>query len=274
MQRLGLRSGVGDIDLHQQVRGTGLGVEHIDHPIAVVIEHSGVEELVLGHSTTTGPVHRQEILIGIGSLRVVIAPMVPGVTRHCVEVPPVLLGVLAVVSLGAVEAEESLLQNRVPTVPEREAEAEALLNVTEAGQSVLTPAVGPRPRMVVREVVPGVTIGAVVLADRGPLAFTDVGTPPVPVTRRAQTVLEGAEGCDAFSLCAHGRFIVGTRRRLEEGTRQYRCRIAGPTAGRRASRRRSGGVARRSSRPGTPPHRRRMHRDAGREIHAPNRDRS
>jgi hypothetical protein len=59
--------------------------------------------------------------------------MVPGMAGNCVEVPPVLLDILTVVSLGAIEAEQSLLQDRVPTVPKCYTEAEALLNVTETG---------------------------------------------------------------------------------------------------------------------------------------------
>ena len=57
---------------------------------------------------------------GNSRLRVVVAPAVPRVARQRVEVPPVLLGVLAVVALVAGEPEDPLLQDRVAAVPERE----------------------------------------------------------------------------------------------------------------------------------------------------------
>src|SRR4051812_2678303 len=40
--------------------------------------------------------------------------------------------------------------------------------------------ISPRPRLVVREVVPGVTVSAVILADRAPLALAQVRSPEAP----------------------------------------------------------------------------------------------
>ena len=88
------------------------------------------------------------------ALRVVVAPAHPRVGGRGVEVPPVLLGVLAVVALVAGEPEDPLLQDRVATVPEREREAKRLAVVAASGQAVLVPPVGARPSVVVREVAP------------------------------------------------------------------------------------------------------------------------
>ena len=90
-----------------------------------------------------------ELLVRERRLRVVIAPAKQRVTRKPLEVPPVLLGVLAVVSLGPRQAEHSLLEDRVAAVPEREREAELVADVGDAGHPVLVPAVGARPRVVV-----------------------------------------------------------------------------------------------------------------------------
>ena len=114
------------------------------------------------------------------ALRVVVSPGVPRVGRRAVEVPPVLLDVLAVVALRAGQAEHPLLEDRVDAVPQRQRQAPVLRLVAEPGHPVLVPPVHPGPGVVVREEVPGVAVGAVVLADRSPGPFGEVGTPVAP----------------------------------------------------------------------------------------------
>src|ERR1051325_8203910 len=102
--------------------------------------------------------------------------------RGRIEVPPVLLGVLAVVALGIAQAEDPLLQDGVASVPEGEGEAEDLGLVADAGQTVLIPAVGAGSRVLVRQVVPGaVLVWAVVLPAGPPPPLGQVGTPALPV---------------------------------------------------------------------------------------------
>ena len=132
VQRVGLRAGVRDPDRHQQVVRVGLGVVDLDDPVAVVVEGAGVEQLVLGVELAAAAVLGDEVAVGELALRVVVAPAVPGVARQRVEVPPVLLGVLAVVALVAGQAEDALLQDRVAAVPEREREAQPLLDVARS----------------------------------------------------------------------------------------------------------------------------------------------
>jgi hypothetical protein len=55
-----------------------------------------------------------------------------------------------------------------------------LLEVADAGDAVFAPAIRPTASVVVREVIPGVSVGTVVLADRAPLAFTEVWAPLFP----------------------------------------------------------------------------------------------
>ena len=181
VQRLGLRPGVGDLDGHQQVIRAGLGVVHLGDPVPVVVERAGVQQLVLGLVPVPAGVGVDQVLVGERALRVVVAPPVPGVAGNRVQVPPVLLDVLAVVALRAGQPERALLQDRVPAVPQRQAQAQPLLDVAEPGQPVLAPPVGLRPRMVVRQVIPRVAVGAVVLPHRAPLPLADVRSPPVPL---------------------------------------------------------------------------------------------
>ena len=104
--------------------------------------------------------------------------------RCGVEVVVEFLGVFAVVPLSVGEAEEALLEDRVLAVPQGQRQTQALLVVADAGQAVLAPAVSPAAGVVVRQVAPGVALGAVVFADGAPLAFAQVRPSllPRPVT--------------------------------------------------------------------------------------------
>ena len=203
VQRVGLRAGVGDLDRHQQVIRAGLGVVHLGDPVPVAVEHAGVQQLVLELVPVAGGVDIDQVLVGERRLRVVVAPPVPGMTGHRVQVPPVLLDILAVITLRVRQAERPLLQDRVPPVPQRQGQAQPLLDIAEPGQAVLTPPVGPRPGVVVRQVVPRVAVGAVVLPDRAPLPLADVRPPPVPLPGLQQPVLQPAEPGDPLAFCAH-----------------------------------------------------------------------
>jgi hypothetical protein len=91
--------------------------------------------------------------------------------RGGVQIPPVVLDVLAVVALVTGEPERPLLQDRVAAVPERERQAQELVLVADAAEPVLAPAVGARAGLVVGERGPRVAVGAVVLADGAPGAL-------------------------------------------------------------------------------------------------------
>ena len=72
-----------------------------------------------------------QILVGERRLGVVVAPAQPRVARQRVEVPPVLLDVLAVVALVAGQPEHPLLEDRVAPVPQGQAEAQPLVDVAD-----------------------------------------------------------------------------------------------------------------------------------------------
>ncbi len=168
----------GDQDEH--VVGRGLRVLDEDVEVAVLVEDARVDELELGLVAPAAPALLQQRGVGEGGLRVLVERPHVRVRRRGVEVVVELLDVLAVVALLAREAEEALLQDRVLLVPEREGEAERLLVVRDAEEAVLPPAVGAGPRVVVREVAPGVAVFAVVLAHGRPLPLAQVRPPLRP----------------------------------------------------------------------------------------------
>src|SRR6188474_3219099 len=115
-----------------------------------------------------------QTLVREGGLWIVVSPTQPGVAGHGIQIPPVLLDVLAVIALGTGQPEHPLLQDRIRTVPQGQAEAKVMPDIRDPGHAVLVPPVCPRTGMVVRERIPRVAIGAVILPDRAPRPFGQV----------------------------------------------------------------------------------------------------
>src|SRR5207302_7203439 len=85
----------------------------------------------------------------------------------------------------------ALLEDRVALVPQREPEAQVKVLVAEAADAVFAPAIGAAARVIMREICPGVAVGAVILAHRAPLALADIGS-PAPPGRTAPRFLQPA----------------------------------------------------------------------------------
>ena len=180
VERCLLRAAIVHADLDQEVFWAGLRVldEHIE--VAILIEDTGVEQLVLEVLPAPATVGRDQLVVGVRRLRVLVEVLHERVGRRRIQVEVVLLDVLAVVALAVGETEEALLENGVLAIPQGEREAEQLTVVGDSREAVLTPAVGPRARVVVAEIAPGIARLAVVLAHRAPLSFAQVGAPAPP----------------------------------------------------------------------------------------------
>src|SRR5271165_4681604 len=87
--------------------------------------------------------------------------------------------------------------------------------VADAPKTILAPTIGPRARMIVGEVIPGLAVGAVVFAHGSPRPLGEIGSPQPPVLFSETLVLKagpfesvsvGASHCrtpcDSISLCA------------------------------------------------------------------------
>jgi hypothetical protein len=191
-ERSRLGAPIGHRDADQDVVAAGLRVLDGDVEVAVLVEDPGVEQLVLGLSAVATRVFGSQRLVRERRLRVLVQPLHVGVRRRGVEVEVVLLHVLAVIAVGAGHTEQPLLEDRVTLVPERDGEAEPGVVVADTGQAVLAPPVGARARVIVGEVLPGGSVGAVVLPDRAPLTLAQVGPPPPPVNAPPQGLPEPA----------------------------------------------------------------------------------
>ena len=187
----------------------GLGVldDHVE--VAIFIEDAGVQQLVFQVLPAPLPVRCHQVVVGERSLRILVLTLQVGVGRGAVEVEPVLLHVLAVVSLAVVQAEHPLLQDRVLAVPQRQRETHSLALVADPCDAVLTPAIRARPRLLMGEVVPRIAVLAVVLAHRPPLPLREVGTPRLPGDTAGPRFLEPLV---LFGLAGHRHCLQVIRR--------------------------------------------------------------
>ena len=167
-------------DAAEDVFGADLGVLHLDVEKTAVIEDTGIDELVLEFMPGPGPVHRHHLVVGELGLRVLVEVALIAVRRQVIDVEVVLLDVLTVVAFGIGQAEQALLQDRVPLVPQRKSQAQPLLVVADPGDAILSPAVRARPRLIMAEIRPRVLAVAVVLPDRPPLALAEIRSPGPP----------------------------------------------------------------------------------------------
>ena len=143
------------------MHGTDLD-EHV--PVPVILKQVSVQNLVLRYVASTLLVFLHELLVRVSLLRVLVQELHVRVRRRRVEIIVQLLDVLAMVALVSSHAKKTLLQDTVLAVPQREREAESLMIVGYARDTVLAPAVDSRAGVLVREMAPRVAVGRVILA--------------------------------------------------------------------------------------------------------------
>jgi len=187
-------------DAHENIVGLMLGVFDTDIAVMVICKHTGIKDFILGIIQPTTGVFGDQVGVRKGRMGVFVEHAHVGMARYAIDEKVQLLDVFTVVAFGVVEAEQTLLEDCIALVPQRQAQAPALGLVTETGQPVLAPSIGAAASVFMREVGPGVTVGAVVFAHRAPLAFTQVRPPLAPtfgVLRCQALAFNGAQqvGC-------------------------------------------------------------------------------
>ena len=176
------RTAVRGRDLDENVFDIAFRVldEHVE--IAVLSEDSGIQQFVLRIVLAAAAILFDKLRVGECRLRILVQILHVGMRGRAVEVEVIFLYVLAVIAFVAGEAEEAFLENGIALVPQRESKADELVAIADAGKAVFVPAVGSRAGVIVRKVLPGVAIGAVVFAHRAPGAFAQIGSPALPVS--------------------------------------------------------------------------------------------
>src|SRR5579883_750073 len=181
MQRRRLGASIDGSDANQNVFDVSLRVFHKHVKVAILVKDSGVEQLEFRLFASAPAVFLDEPLIGESLLGIFVEHAHVAVRGGGIQIEVVLLNIFSVISLVAGQAEEPLFQDRVLAVPQRESEADHLVPIGNAGKSILSPAVGARARVIMREELPCGTVCAIVLADGSPLALRKVWPPALPV---------------------------------------------------------------------------------------------
>jgi hypothetical protein len=96
------------------------------------------------------------------------------------------------------------------TIPKGRRKAKPTIEIANAQETVFTPAINPRPGMIVRKEGPGVAVGRVIFADRPPLTLTQIRSPKVP----GFTSLVARENTLGFSFGGHNDFFPSQKNAL------------------------------------------------------------
>ena len=127
MQRGRCRASVNGRDPAEEGRsGFGILNEYVE--VAALLEDlpQRIDQLELARGAIPPPVLLDQKGVGVRDLRVLVEHPHVGVGRCAIEVEIVLFNILAVIALWARQAEESLLEDGVVPIPERERQAEVL----------------------------------------------------------------------------------------------------------------------------------------------------
>ena len=186
MQRRPLRAAVESLDADGDVFGRDLGVFDHDVEIAVIVEDARIKQLQLRSRAEPLFVFLDETGIGVLSLRVLVQEPHVGVCWRVIKIEVVFLDILAVVALVGCQTKQAFLEDRILDVPEGRGKNQELEAIAETGDAVLAPAISLAPGQVMRQVGPGVAIGAIVFANGCPGAVAHIG-PPAPPARDVVT---------------------------------------------------------------------------------------
>ena len=121
-----------------------------------------------------------QFFVGKTRLRIAIDHPHETVRWRAIDVPIKFLHVLAVISFRAAHAENPLLQERIAFIPKCERKTEPAFVIRNAADAVLVPAIRAGARVIVRKIIPGVAVGAVILAHRAPGALGQIRPPEMP----------------------------------------------------------------------------------------------
>ena len=174
------RTVICNTDLNKQVFRRLLRVFHKDIKVAIFIEDPGVQQFILHIATVAALVRLDQIDVGKGTLRILVQILHVGMRRRAIKIEVIFLNIFSVVGFTVRQTEHSFLENGILAIPKRDTEAELLFVVADSGEAVFTPVIRPRASLIVSEIVPGITILAIVLANSTPLPLAQIWAPLSP----------------------------------------------------------------------------------------------
>src|SRR5579863_8644478 len=192
----------------ENVVGGGLCIFELDVEIAILVENAGIDNFVFAIAQAARGVCGDEVGVRKGGLRVFVEHFHIGVRRQSIQIVVELLDVFAVISFSVRETEKTLLQEGIAAVPKSDAHANSELVVGVSGKSVFAPTIGATAGVLVRQILPSRTVGAIILTHRSPLPFAEIGAPESPwrsgCGRQATTFLRLADVRRSRVFCRQG----------------------------------------------------------------------
>src|SRR5579862_3467024 len=185
-----LRASVVNRNADENVVWVGLGVFHEHVEISIGVKDSSVKQFVFELFAGAPFIGFHQVAIRELRLWILVEKLHVGVRRSAIEVEVIFLDVLAMIAFAVGETEQPFFQDWVTAVPQSECEAELLLVIGDPGQTIFTPAVSPRTRLIMTEVVPGIPVLAVVFANRAPLPLTQIRPPLLPRYTRFPRIIQ------------------------------------------------------------------------------------
>ena len=174
------RSAIRCTNPDEEIVRIDLGVFEDDIEVTLLAQNAGIPQFGFGRVLWPALICRQQLFVREARLRVAVKHSHVAVGRRAIGIEINFLHIFAVRPLRARHTEEPFLQERVAAVPESERETKPLLEIADAADAVLAPAERPRTRLVVRKIIPGIAVRAVILADRPPGALGQIRSPEMP----------------------------------------------------------------------------------------------
>ena len=172
---------VGNRNLNEDIINLGLGVLYENIEVAALGKDAGIGQFIFGLVGSAPAVFLLKLGIGKGCLRVFVEHLAVGMRRQGIEEIVYLFYVLAVIALRVRQAKQAFFEDRVPAVPQGQADTDLLLLITEAGQAILTPAIGPLARLIMGQIIPRLPVDGIVFTNGAPLPLTEIWSPSIPV---------------------------------------------------------------------------------------------
>ena len=204
----------------------------------MVVEDARIDELKGRHMAVAVSILVDQTLIWICGLRVSVEIVQVAVARCGVPVEVDLFDVFAVIALSGGQSEGSLLEDRIVSIPHSQSETEPLKFIADSAKAVLAPTEGACTGLIMREIVPGIAVGAVVLAHGAPRAVGQIGAPQSPVllprTLVRKTQPFGVWSAPICHVTTSSRLFQASSRRCGFRIAAVENRTSEPVGGQRA----------------------------------------
>src|SRR6516165_3521411 len=170
MNRSGIGSAIDRRDAAEDVFGVCLGVfdEHIEIPVAKKDVTQSIEQFEFTFGLRAAPIDLNEFVIRVSDLWILIKHHHVRMGRRAVEKKIVLFYILAVISLLIGQTEHPLFKDAILFIPQCHGQADMLLVIAKSTNAVFVPAIGSVAGMVMRKIVPCITVCAVVFVHGSP----------------------------------------------------------------------------------------------------------